>query len=139
MCIVLDELKNSLLSNAKDICIEILQNELAETLNTPVETIKKGSEKFNGYMKCSREIYDVILDGKRIVIPIVEFEGVAFFISIEDFSLDIHTFIDKVSGLFIFSFSICLVDIEEVELRCSYSAKPEGKTRLLANIPAGRQ
>ena len=36
MCIVLDELKNSLLSNAKDICIEILKNELIETLNVPV-------------------------------------------------------------------------------------------------------
>lgn len=36
MCIILDELKNSLLSNAKDICIEILKKELNETLNCPV-------------------------------------------------------------------------------------------------------
>jgi len=40
MCIVLDELKNSLLMNAKDICIEILKNELIETLNCPVLAIK---------------------------------------------------------------------------------------------------
>ena len=36
MCVVLDELKNSLLVNAKDICIEILKNELTETLCCPV-------------------------------------------------------------------------------------------------------
>lgn len=58
--------------------------------------MKKNTEKFNNYLKCSKEIYDVILDDKKIIIPIVEFEGLAFFISIDNFSLDIHTFIDKV-------------------------------------------
>lgn len=111
MCSVLDELKNSLLSNAKDLCAEIIKNEIKETLNVPVyefkiflalfwwfrDIIKKNSETFNNYLKQSKDIYDVILDKKRIIIPIVEFEGVAFLISIEDFCLDIHTFIDKVS------------------------------------------
>lgn len=60
------------------------------------DIIKQNTEKFKNYQKSSKDIYDVILDDKRIVIPIVEFEGVAFLISIEDFSLDIHTFIDKV-------------------------------------------
>lgn len=36
MCAVLDELKNSLLYNAKDICTEIIKNEIKETLNCPV-------------------------------------------------------------------------------------------------------
>lgn len=40
MCSVLDELKNSLLSNAKDLCAEIIKNEIKETLNVPVYEFK---------------------------------------------------------------------------------------------------
>lgn len=85
-------------------------------------------------MKQSKDIYDVILDKKRIIIPIVEFEGVAFLISIEDFCLDIHTFIDKVSKNKFICLTLNYEDFQKLELCISHSPKFERKASLFTNF-----
>ena len=66
------------------------------------EIIKKNSKNFVYYFnELSGDIYDIKLDKKKIIIPIIEFEEVAFYLSIENFNLDIHTFIDKVFKFFL--------------------------------------
>lgn len=112
MCKILDDIKHSLVLNAKDICREILKNELSLFLKTSVylprsgrdsslllnsEIIRKNSKNFVYYNnEFSGDIYDIRLDNKKLIIPIIEFEEVGFYLSIENFNLDIHTFIDKV-------------------------------------------
>lgn len=96
MCNVLDDIKNSLLGKAKDICLEILKNELREKLNTEIQVIQKGSAEFQAYLNSTKGMYNLVIKEGNIIIPIIEFEQLAFLISIDDLDLDVHTFIDQV-------------------------------------------
>ncbi len=102
MCNVLDDIKSSLLGKAKDICLEILKNELKEKLNKEIKIIQKGSPEFQSYLNSTKGVYDLVLKEGSIIIPIIEFEQLAFLISIADLNLDVHTFIDKVKKHFNF-------------------------------------
>ena len=67
--------------------------------------IKKNSKNFVYYNnEVSGDVYDIKIDNKKIIIPIIEFEEVGFYLSIENFNLDIHTFIDKVFFYLFFKF-----------------------------------
>lgn len=67
------------------------------------EIIKKNSQDYINYQnEQNTDIYNIKIDKKKIIIPIIEFEEVGFYLSIENFNLDIHNFIDKVNYLIIF-------------------------------------